>query len=119
MPENNFGSGIKLTETWDLEIDNTGDIASSSGTEELQKDIAVVMATVMNRQIGTRIPAMDGPNSKKAIEMLAENTLLSDARIEEVTNVEVTMSPHQDMIALDCDVIADNGERELVFEVDL
>lgn len=121
MTDKNFGSGIKLTHNWDIDVDNTGDVATVSGSEELQKDSSMLSSITLEKQLGKSIQSRLNSNSMKDIELLVRRTLLSDERIKRVVNVEA-WSPENtiDLIEIEAEVIADSSQKyDLIFEVNI
>lgn len=119
MPDDNLGSGIKLTEDWDMDIDPTGDISTVSGRKELQKDLAMLLAIRQNEVLGNIMQRQADPNSLKQIELLAKRTIQSDERVRSVNNVSVQPHPSEpDAAMVEADVTADSDQNYgLVIEV--
>lgn len=82
-----YGNGIFLDEDFDFDVDETGDIRASKGTDELEKDLAFQMAIALDPIIG------QPPSQSTEAKLINRATAvaLSDNRIESVDedNVEV------------------------------
>jgi hypothetical protein len=107
-----FGAGPKLTQDWDFEIDETGDIRSVSGLDELGKDLAFASSILLEVKRG--LP--QSPETNKKIESQARSIALADVRIDRVEYVEVTTADNNtaEIVMV---VVTDNEQQELVFEV--
>lgn len=120
MTEHTLGSGIKLTSDWDLEVDNTGDIATVSGQKEIEKDLAMLLSIQLEKKVGQSIDPTQTANSLKQIELLVHRTLLADARVPSVETVDARLTEDEtDSITIEVEVTADDGHNyDLVVEVD-
>jgi hypothetical protein len=108
-----FGAGPYLTKDLDFEITTTGDIRTTSGVAELEKDIALQSLINLRNEIGVR----DTPQNRARFRSQVRDILLADPRINRVTSVSVTFSRRNEAAEIIADVITDNTEQELVFEV--
>ena len=118
MAEEQFGSGLALTSDWDLDIDSTGDIKGFTGSNELEKDIAVLLAIRLRRMMGDVIPSRNDTNARKQVELVARRTIQTDSRVTSVESVDVNIPTHsEDEVQIEAEVIADNDRYELHFEV--
>lgn len=120
MTEHNFGAGIGLNPNWDLEVDSTGDIATVSGREELEKDISMLAAIRLSDQLGTTFSARRDENTFKSVEMTVERLLRGDPRITDIQgDVEAREHPSfEDTVVIDVSVIANpNQDYDLILEV--
>ena len=108
----NFGSGIFLNEDWDFEVDVTGDLKSTSGPDELQKDVSFNVAR--NVEIGKRLDS----STQKKIQVTVRDVLVNEYRIESIRELDVRRvdSSNKFEIIAEVDTITDETP-ELVFEV--
>lgn len=108
-----FGAGIFLDSDLDFEVDESGDIRTTSGASELEKDLAFFVISVLNDRRGQRIDN----RTLREIELITEDVLDRDPRVDSVSNVEARDVSGRNTIELIAKVIADTGEQELVIEV--
>lgn len=83
-----YGSGISLDENLDMEIDSTGDIQSTDGLSELQKDIAWQSTFSLQRFLGS------SPTDEVEVQALNTATLVAeaDSRVDTVIPEKSTVS---------------------------
>lgn len=110
-----YGGGIFLTKDWDFEVNNTGDIRTISGLDELEKDVAFQLASNLDQFIGSRITNEQAND----IAIETQQQLSADPRIAAVLDLTVQF-PDGDPDTVE--VIAtvrdtEGDEQELVFEV--
>lgn len=112
-----YGSGIKLDEDWDLIVDDTGDIASSSDFNELEKDIAYALANRLENEGGL----LTNPTGRAQVKSTTLEILRREPRIARVIDVVVENSEDEsNRVIVTADIIAvaeDNVPEELVIEV--
>lgn len=111
MPD--FGSGIFLTQDFDFEVTNTGDIRTESGVDELEKDIALQMIKEKDDLIG--LPQY--PNTSARISSQTREILNADPRVSQVVSVNVKFITSLNEAEITSSVTTDNGEQELVFNI--
>jgi len=116
MPE--FGTGLSLDESFDLELSAVGDLEKTDGNEELQKDLAMQTSFVLRDTIGQP----DNPEIASQIRSRVKNVVGADDRVEEViagsidiSRVEFERNDVQYTITLQA--VTDNRIQELVFEI--
>lgn len=112
----NFGSGIYLDEDFDFSVDETGDTRSTSGTNELEKDLSVNLAITLDQFIGA---PLTGNTETKASDRTIR-TVLADDRVRNVVNDSVSVSSDENLRKIDVElsVITNSGEeQELVFTI--
>jgi len=108
----NFGSGIFLNEDWDFEVDATGDLKSTSGLDELQKDVSFNLSR--NIEIGKRLDS----STQKSIQVTVRDVLVNESRIDSIRELEVRRvdSANKFEVIAEVDTITDET-AELIFEV--
>lgn len=106
-----FGSGPYLTQDFDWEVTNTGDIRATFGTRELEKDIALFSVAALQQVVGRQQDA----NTRGRIKSIVIDVLNNDPRVDSVANVNVRFLSRRNEAEVTCDVITDNNEQELVF----
>lgn len=111
--EDVFGSGIKLTRNWDLEIDNTGDIMTTSGVDEFEKDVAFISTDTLHDYVGKPV----GILTEKEIEQALIRALRDDERIDTIIELNVYRLSDPDQIEVDGRIESDHQTYDLVFEV--
>lgn len=85
MSNRQLGSGLALDEHWDLYVEEkSGDLASSSGIEELGKDLAFQIARILTPVTGTYIN--DGQVAD--IEIAVRKVITADPRVAEINELE-------------------------------
>jgi hypothetical protein len=107
-----YGAGIKLTQNFDFDISPTGDIESTDGVAELEKDLAFQLTRVLNDEVGEVI----GPGSASQLERLTRVALNQDARVSEVLSVQVDLE-RGDRALISASLDAGDAVEEFVFEV--
>lgn len=109
-----FGAGIKLTRNWDLEIDNTGDIATVFGIDEFEKDVAYISAKTLHEYVGEPVSIL----TEKEIEQALIRVLREDERIDTIIELDVYRAGSTDEVEVDGRIESNRGvEYDLVFEV--
>lgn len=116
----NLGSGIKLTDDWDLDVDTTGDLATVSGQDELEKDLAMVTAIYFDNNLGETINPRQEANSLKSIENAVRRIFQQDSRVGRVVNIDVRPDQNiTDAIIIESEIVADDqSNHDLVIEVE-
>jgi hypothetical protein len=111
-----FGSGIYLDEQLDFSVDSTGDIRGESGVSELQKDLAFQMIISLNKYLGQP----PSGNLAEKVAGTAERVAEVDNRIKFVdsSKTEVSFSSDREEITLKITAKTDNGEQNLIFDVE-
>lgn len=110
-----LGEGLYIDQNLDFGVGQSGDIQTSSGVDELQKDLAIQMIINLDEYVGSR-PA---DNTKAQISRRAIETALDDSRVQSVRSGSVTVdfSQRNEEISVSMTMITENGEIPLVFEV--
>lgn len=116
-----FGSGIYLSTqadtppAWDMEVTNSGDIKTVSGSQELEKDVSLSTTIRIGEEIGSHIT----PVVRNRIRARVLDALEDDVRINSVLLLEVNEVPNQtDLLEVVAQVNAvEDEDIELVFEV--
>jgi hypothetical protein len=114
MAEENLGSGIELTQSFDFTLTPDGDIATVSGTEEINKDIAFQLSIILSPFEGSRLT----PSVKNKIKSRTIDTLNSDNRVNTVDSSSITVRGVGDgTIRVDANYFAGGTQQELIFEL--
>lgn len=108
-----FGSGIFLTQDLDFEVTTTGDIQSSTGSDELEKDIAIQSIIQLQGIRGIR----GTPQEKARLRNRVRNILTADPRISYVSNLTIRFIQGEEEAEIVASVNTIDGNQELVFEV--
>ena len=83
-------TGLSLDEYFDFIIDNSGDVESVSGVEELKKDLATMAWSIVDGElIGNVLTA----NLTVSLESRIRTQVSNDARIVAVNEASVSRSP--------------------------
>lgn len=111
-----FGSGVFLDEQLDFSIDSTGDIQSTNGVEELEKDLSVQMLIGLKQYTGSP----PSGNLRAKVKNTARNIAIADARVLSINSggVEISFSRDRKQINIKMVVQTTNAEQELVFSVE-
>jgi hypothetical protein len=113
-----FGGGIYLTDNsdippnWDLDIDKSGDVRTSVGEEELQKDISYATAVDVSSQVGNKLE----PVVLRRIKALVRGVFNDDDRINNVLLIDVNEAD-TNTVEVAARVRSTDEDIELVFEV--
>lgn len=113
----NLGDGIYLTSnsdinpSWDLEVDASGDIRTTSGIDELSKDTAYQSAINIEPEIGSRIT----PTVQNRLQSRVRDAFDAESRITSVISLNVREIGN-DAVEITARVQANDEEVELVFE---
>lgn len=114
----NFGGGIYLTTNtdqrpnWDLQTDESGDIRTVTGSDELQKDVAFATAVRVQDSIGERLE----PVVLNRIRAQVRGALNEEPRIDTVIIIEAN-EVDTDTVEVVAQARAEDDTIELVFEV--
>lgn len=101
-----WGSGLKLTRDWDLQIDETGDLKSVFGLEELEKDLAFRTAIEIEQEIGQILTK----NTLAEIRITFRQALNEDVRVNRVVNV-VAEQVDTNEVRVSATVVSDDGQE--------
>lgn len=102
-----LGEGIGLTEEWDLSIDSTGDVSIYSGTTELEKDLAYLVANNIDDILGKK----SNKQSLVRIKLRSKRVLEAEERVETVDSIEIT-DVDNDTISIESVVTTIDGYSE-------
>lgn len=110
-----YGAGVYLDQQLDFEIDPTGDTRTSSGIDELEKDLAVQMKLFLSFYLGE--PPTAGLESDVADT--ARKIANADPRVTTVArgSTNVSFSETRDELTVEMRVRVGAGEQQLVFEI--
>lgn len=114
-----FGGGIYLTNNaddppnWDFQVDESGDIRTVRGQDELHKDVAYGTAIRVGFLIGERAT----PETRNKIKQRVRTTLNQESRVDSITSISVR-DADTDKIEVVVIARANEDEVEFVFEVD-
>lgn len=110
----NLGAGFYLDQSFDLSVDETGDMKSASGISELEKDLSLQMAFQLREYLGT--PPSENIKSKVASDAITLAEL--DTRVDSVESIDVNYNDDHTTIMLEMSVRTNtNDEYRLVIEV--
>lgn len=111
MSDDNLGAGTALDQNFDFSTDPTGDLSATTGKQELQKDLSVLMAQNLQEYLG------QPPTTETKVEIKADaiDIALSDVRVIGVNreNVSVEIVDRQE-ISLSLPVVT-NTEQQYTF----
>lgn len=116
MTEEELGSSQKLDQSFDFVIDSTGDIDSTIGLDELEKDLSVQMAFYLSVYLGE--PPTN--QTKAEVRRTVSNVAIADARIVDVDQENIVVEWDRGLRELTVEVSVTtitNTEYDLVFNV--
>lgn len=116
MTEENLGSGIYLDNELDFSADRSGDLRTSSGADELEKDLSFQMIISISQFLG-QPPT---PSVKTDVSQMASFVAEADTRISSVDRGNITVSFRNEgkEILMTVPVTTNTNENyELVFNV--
>jgi len=113
-----FGSGIHLNSNdnggfqWDLDIDESGDLRSSGGLDELQKDVSFRSAQALEDVIGQHLT----PTAMNRVRSTIRDVLETEDRIERIVRMDVSRVRGQpNTVRVRADVNTESDVVSLVF----
>lgn len=107
-----FGGGIALTRHLDLKVNNVGDIATVSGPDELEKDLALLSIVVLEPHLGRQKTR----ETESIISARVKEVFLAEPRINSVNSIDISF-PDKEKVKVNADVVSDDGPQELVFTI--
>lgn len=110
-----WGSGMELTQDWDLEVDRTGDISSVAGLEELEKDLAFRSAQELAGSVGSVL----NKDTVAQIKRAARRALSEDVRVNRVVSLEVVEQGHEEVEVRATVVSSDEQEYDLITDIEV
>lgn len=111
----NFGGGIFLSTDWDLDVDESGDVRTVTGEDELQKDVAFQTASALEDVRG----GPQSPDLRSETINAIKNILVEEPRVDRILSIDVREAGEDlDKMEVIIEVNADLTQQELVFEVD-
>jgi len=114
MAEEDLGAGIYLDRTLDFEVGGTGDLRTTSGGEELEKDLSFQLLIVLDELKGQRLT----PETEANIKSLTVDTITSDVRVEAIDRGSIQVrKPGRNSLRIDAFVTTTDSEYELVFNL--
>lgn len=108
-----LGAGVALNQHWDFDVDESGDIATAVGLEELQKDVAFNISRSLETMLGRRIDT----STSRRIAIAVEDEFAADPRISTINDVSVNRIDMTDRFEVVANVDSGDGPFDLVFEV--
>lgn len=109
-----YGSGPFLSKGFDFEIDQSGDIRTTSGITELEKDLAFITSIFLQDIVGD--PKY--PETKTRTKRIIRDVVSQEPRVGTIDSVEVTyLNTDRDEVDLDVRVVTTDAEQDLVFPV--
>lgn len=111
----NFGDGLFLDEDFDFSTSPTGDLSSSSGEDELEKDLAFQMAINLGQYVGEP----PSGNIEEKVAGTATRVAREDPRVQSVDKRKTNVSYNFDRkeISVDMTVITEEGVAEMIFNI--
>ena len=113
-----FGSGIHLNSNdvdgfdWDLDVDESGDLRSTSGLDELQKDVAFRSAQALEDVIGHHLT----PTAMNRVRSTIRDVLETEDRIKRIVRMDVSRVGGQpNTVRVRADVNTESDVVSLVF----
>jgi hypothetical protein len=105
-----FGSGPSLDENFDLEVGSTGDVAVSSGIEELHKDLSLQLSVGLQEFVG----ATPTPTIEAEAVSRAKDIMEADVRVDRVLQDDSSAEfiEENQRLKLSMKYIARNNSRE-------
>lgn len=116
MTEENLGSGIYLDELFDFEVDQTGDVLSTDGIDELEKDLAVQMKFNLRQFLGEVPSSQLNAEVRRTVAQIA----IADNRIVSVdrNNIDVEWKERTKKLVVSMSIVTNTNEKyNLVFNV--
>jgi len=110
-----FGSGIFLDEQFDFSVGSTGDLKSTNGLNELQKDLAFKMVLNLEQFLGQP----PSGNLEAKVADVASRVAVADVRVNSVVedSIDVQFNETRDELTVKLAVRTDDGEQNLIFDV--
>lgn len=121
-----YGSGLDLDENFDLEVDSTGDLAYTEGSDELTKDLSVRVAGALMYGDGVDRPEniSDGvmgevltPGVKKDAGSVVLDILNDDPRIDEVADIIISDERNPDKLIIEAYAETEDETQDFEFIV--
>lgn len=135
-----LGSGLRLDQDFDLEVNSSGDLAADFGARNLRKDLALAVAEYLTVGHGERLPDVYEDNVTvpssldegavgqfitdgllRDIAILTSSVISLDPRVEDVTSIDARRSDdHIDEIVVEARVLIvsqDEADFEFVIQV--
>ncbi len=111
----NLGSGVFLDERFDFSVDPTGDLKSTSGLNELQKDLAFQMVINLEQFIGQPPTG----NLQEKVAGTAKRVAEADSRVRYVLegDTEVIFSDDREEITLKMTAQTRDEQQNLIFDI--
>lgn len=108
------GGGIYLTQNFDFEVNEAGDIRTTRGVSELEKDLAFKSADNLQEILGEHLT----PKTRGKIKQVIKRVASDDPRVGQPTSITVTYPEERsDRAKLTIVMETLDGEQPLVFEV--
>lgn len=102
-----LGSGLSLDGQWDLTVDDqTGDLNFESGTDEIEKDLALILGRSLSRVKGKFIDEGRAGD----IRLHVRKIVLVHEAIDTVDNVDVEMDTIDDELSVDLTATTVTGQ---------
>lgn len=108
-----LGAGVGLNRDFDFEVDTTGDLATVTELDELEKDVAFNVARTLQESIGQPVTS----STAKELQVDVRDVLIEDSRINVVGSVTIRRIQRTNTYEVVAEVTTAEGPFELVFEV--
>lgn len=99
-PEEAFGSGLKWTEDWDLEVNSYGSFEAISGVDNLRQVISRGVTERLNDELGENIDV----NTLTEIGVAFRRVVLRHNAVDNVSNIRVEKTD-DDTVSIEADVV--------------
>lgn len=116
-----FGSGIHLNESssdglsWDLDVDESGDIRTTSGLDELKKDLSFSLASRLEGILGNPLT----PTTMNRIQAIVDDGISQDDRISRVIALDVQrVEGRPNTVQVQSQLNTTEGVVDLIFMID-
>lgn len=103
--EEAFGAGPKLTQNFDFEVNNTGDIETNNGLDQLEQDLGFNT----RRRLQDRLGSIMTNTEKQLTENRARRVFEDDPRIQSVMDMSIRETGTNEL-SIDAIVYASNEE---------
>jgi hypothetical protein len=105
-----MATGIGLDEGFDLVTDESGDVGTTSGAAEVEKDLSLVVASIIS---ATTLGGVPTANEKARLESRLESRLDADSRVIRVQRARVVNVTRDGTPEVDIQVVTTAGTLEL------
>lgn len=112
------GTGLDDRDVWDLDVDESGDVRTVDGVDELRKDVAFRSARRIQEDgiIGTPLT----PTTRNRLRSLIRETINNEPRLSRIVSMDCRceIASNSNALKVDVQVTTNEEELDLIFEVD-